>query len=165
MKLKTEITNVEDTEIIIRCAQRTERIRQLESMLEAWLQQSSELILTLDDTEYYVPKKDILFFETENGKVISAADTKAVIGFAVPGLQNSLRLTDYEVTKDLDLPESIKIEADVTDFELGFTTTIISSGLFEDLKEEDLRKNTRNFFLRERISARSFRGLTEHQRP
>ncbi|MBE5817819.1 MAG: LytTR family transcriptional regulator [Clostridiales bacterium] len=71
MKLKTEITNVEDTEIIIRCAQRTERIRQLESMLEAWLQQSSELILTLDDTEYYVPKKDILFFETENGKVMA----------------------------------------------------------------------------------------------
>ena len=76
--------------------------------------------------------------KTENGKVISAGETKAVIGFAVPGLQNSLRLTDYEVTKDLDLPESIKIEADVTDFELGFTTTIISSGLFEDLKEEDL---------------------------
>ena len=76
--------------------------------------------------------------KTENGKVISTADTSAVIGFAVPGLQNSLRLSDYEVTKDLDLPESIKIEADVTDFELGFTTTIISSGLFEDLKEEDL---------------------------
>ena len=69
MKLKTEITNVEDTEIIIRCAQRTDKIKQLESMLEAWLQQSSELVLTLDDTEYYVSKKDILFFETENGKV------------------------------------------------------------------------------------------------
>ena len=69
MKLKTEITNVEDTEIIIRCAHRTEKIKQLESMLEAWLQQSSELVLTLDDTEYYVSKKDILFFETENGKV------------------------------------------------------------------------------------------------
>ncbi len=76
--------------------------------------------------------------KTENGKVISTADTNAVIGFAVPGLQNSLRLTNYEVTKDLDLPESIKIEADVTNFELGFTTTIISSGLFEDVEEDDL---------------------------
>ena len=74
--------------------------------------------------------------KTKNGKVISTADTNAVIGFAVPGLHNSLRLTNYEVTKDLDLPESIKIEADVTNFELGFTTTIISSGLFEDVEED-----------------------------
>ena len=78
--------------------------------------------------------------KTENGRVITMADTRAVIGFAVPGLQDSLRLSDYEATKDLDLPESVRIEADVTDFRLGFTTTIFSSGLSEALEEEDLNE-------------------------
>lgn len=69
MKLKTEISDVGEAEIIIRCNERTDRIKNIESMLEAFIQQGEDMVLMLGDTEYYISKKEILFFETEEGKV------------------------------------------------------------------------------------------------
>ncbi len=69
MKLKTEISDIAEPEIIIKCAQRTPKIRQIEELLESMLQPASEMALTLGETEYYIPKKDILFFETNDGKI------------------------------------------------------------------------------------------------
>ncbi len=73
-----------------------------------------------------------------NGKHISSGDSDMAVGFAAPGLQDSLKLSGYEVTEEVVLPEYVELEADVTDFELEFTTTLISSGLFEDLEDSDL---------------------------
>ncbi len=74
----------------------------------------------------------------KNGKVISLSGSDAAVGFALPGVFDSLKLQNYEVTKEMEIPEYVEIEADVTDFELGFTTTIFTSGIFEELEEEDL---------------------------
>lgn len=73
-----------------------------------------------------------------NGKVISMEGQYVVIGYACPGLEESLKLTDYEPTKDISLPEYVEVTADVTDFELDFTATVISSGLFDELENDDL---------------------------
>lgn len=70
MKLRVEITQeAEEEEIILRCRARTEQIARIERTLEQLMGTDTEMILTLGDTEYYIPIRDILFFETCDGKV------------------------------------------------------------------------------------------------
>ena len=76
--------------------------------------------------------------EVENGKVMDIDGQKLVIGYACPGLAKSLKLTTYEPTEDIDISEYVEVTADVTDFSLDFTATIISSGLLEDMDLKDL---------------------------
>lgn len=76
--------------------------------------------------------------EVENGKVMDIDGQKLVIGYACPGLTKSLKLVTYEPTEDIDIPEYVEVTADVTDFSLDFTATIISSGLLEDMDLKDL---------------------------
>ena len=76
--------------------------------------------------------------EVKNGKVISLDGQNLIIGYACPGLSKNLNLSDSELTKDIELPEYVEVTADVTDFELDFTATVFSSGLFSDLDEENL---------------------------
>lgn len=76
--------------------------------------------------------------KVKNGKVMDIDGQKLVIGYACPGLTKSLKLTTYEPTEDIDIPEYVEVTADVTDFSLDFTATIISSGLLEDMDLKDL---------------------------
>lgn len=85
-----------------------------------------------------LPSDHFSNIEAENGKVLDMEDQSAVIGFALPGLMDSLRLTDYEPTEEIDLPEYVEITAHAEDFELDFTATVVTTGLFEDLEEKDL---------------------------
>lgn len=76
--------------------------------------------------------------KVKNGKVMDIDGQKLVVGYACPGLTKSLKLTTYEPTEDIDIPEYVEVTADVTDFSLDFTATIISSGLLEDMDLKDL---------------------------
>lgn len=76
--------------------------------------------------------------EVKNGKVISLDGQNLIIGYACPGLSENLNLSDSELTKDIELPEYVEVTADVMDFELDFTATVLSSGLLSDLDEENL---------------------------
>ena len=77
--------------------------------------------------------------EVTNGRILDLGDQKAVIGFAFPGLMDSLKLADYEPTEEIDLPEYVEIEARAVDFALDFTATVVSTGLFDELEDEDLQ--------------------------
>lgn len=70
MKLKVEyIPSFGEEEVVIRCHAKTDEIRQIEHVLEQLLSAHTEMAVTLGDVEYYVPKNEILFFETLDGKV------------------------------------------------------------------------------------------------
>lgn len=72
----------------------------------------------------------------DNGKVISDGQKNMVMGIAMPGLKESLGLNseDFkEVSDDIQLPESVEITADVTDFKMGATFTIALSDLLDDM--------------------------------
>ena len=68
-----------------------------------------------------------------NGKLINDGSRSVVIGFALPGLQESLQL-DAAV---LELPSYVEIEADVRDFTLETTLTLAANDPFSriDLDE------------------------------
>ncbi len=70
-----------------------------------------------------------------NGKLINDGDRTVVVGFALPGMQEGLELSEELLT----LPEDIVLEADVTEFRLGNVLTFGTSSLFAgiDLSELD----------------------------
>ena len=68
MKLRIEET-AGDEEIVIYCRKRDERVARLERVVGSVLDKDGEMVLTLGGREHYVPKKEILFFETDGGKI------------------------------------------------------------------------------------------------
>ncbi|RKM61967.1 hypothetical protein D6855_00690 [Butyrivibrio sp. CB08] len=83
--------------------------------------------------------------EISNGKVISDGGKTIVMGVALPGLKESLdisedkwdKLDDADEIKDR-LSNSFEITADTTDFELGMTITMASSDILSDFGMTDL---------------------------
>ena len=69
LRIRVEIAQDRDEEIVIRCRERNDRIRLLESVVESTLGSGGVLALSIGDTEYYIPKSDVLFFESLGGKV------------------------------------------------------------------------------------------------
>ena len=70
LKLKSECdASIVEDEILIRYKSHTDRIRYIEEFLERIINEKKELTLHIRDTEYYIPACEILYFETEVGKV------------------------------------------------------------------------------------------------
>lgn len=69
-----------------------------------------------------------------NGKLVNDGDRTVVVGLAFPGLQENLNLS----RDDLNIPDSVEITADVTNFSLGMTVTLACNDLFSQLGGVDL---------------------------
>ena len=67
--------------------------------------------------------------EITNGKVINDGTHTYVAGFAMPGMQESLGISE----KNFKLPSSVEIIADATEFELSTTLTIATNEVFSDI--------------------------------
>ena len=78
--------------------------------------------------------------KVENGKLLSLGDIKMVVLYGEPGLKDSLMLYKVDTFDDIKLNDSAYIEADVEDFTLDYTATIVSNGLFKEIKDNDLNK-------------------------
>lgn len=67
-----------------------------------------------------------------NGKLINDGNHIAVIGMAFPGLQENLQVAE------LDLPDYVEITADVTDFTMETTLTMVSNSLLNEVDTSEL---------------------------
>ncbi len=76
--------------------------------------------------------------KVDNGKLLQYGDSSIALIIAAPGISNSLKLSSYELTKELELKDYGEIEFDAIDFSLDYTATILSNNLFADLEDEDL---------------------------
>lgn len=76
--------------------------------------------------------------EADNGKVMELDGQTAVLGTVMPGLADSLRLTELEPLEDTEIPAYFEVSADVTDFSLDFTATILTPSALDDLDTGDL---------------------------
>lgn len=70
----------------------------------------------------------------DNGKVIDDGDKTVVAGFALPGLSDNLALSD---DTNIDIPSSVTIKADVTDFSLATTLTVATNDVFNKISIDD----------------------------
>lgn len=63
------------------------------------------------------------------GRVLSDGNRIIAAGFAVPGLKESLHVTEDDFEEDMDFPDYVEVTADVEDFSLEMTVTVASAGL------------------------------------
>ena len=74
----------------------------------------------------------------ENGKLINLSGNKIVTLYGEPGLKESLKLYTVDTFDDIELTDSATVEADVEDFTLDYTSTIVSNGIFKEMDNEDI---------------------------
>lgn len=80
--------------------------------------------------------------EVTNGKFLDDGDRTVVVGWALPGLQETLKLDAETVT----LPEYVEISADAKNFEAPTTLTVVTNELFSavDVDSIDATEITEN---------------------
>ena len=71
--------------------------------------------------------------EVTNGKVVSDGSKNLVVGFAFPGLSDSLNIGENDLDGELEIPDFIEVSADVTDFSLDMTMTFVMSDILQEL--------------------------------
>lgn len=72
-----------------------------------------------------------------NGKLVDDGDHTVVVGIAFPGLQENLALD----TDKLEIPSYVEVSADVTDFSIETTLTVVTNSVFNDVDEDKLDKD------------------------
>lgn len=65
--------------------------------------------------------------EVTNGKVESTDGTNLVIGYALPGLKDSLGIKDGDLSDDVDIPDYFEVTADVENFSMDMVMTMVSN--------------------------------------
>ncbi len=68
-----------------------------------------------------------------NGKLENLGNQIAVLGIALPGMQETLNISE----DTLELPQYIEITADATGFDMGPSLTIATTALLQDFTSED----------------------------
>lgn len=89
-------------------------------------------------TAMILPSETFSNIQVENGKNVSDGDKNIVIGMAIPGLEDSLKLDSYEPLSDVDIPDYVEVTADVKDFQLALTATVAATGSLNDLNLDDI---------------------------
>lgn len=72
-----------------------------------------------------------------NGKLVDDGDHTVVVGMAFPGLQENLALD----TDKLEIPSYVEVSADVTDFSIETTLTVVTNSVFNDVDDDNLDKD------------------------
>lgn len=72
--------------------------------------------------------------EVSNGKLVDDGSHTAVVGIAFPGLQEDLALD----SEKLEIPDYVEIKADVKNFELDMTLTLVTNALFTEIDTDEL---------------------------
>lgn len=85
--------------------------------------------------------------KVDNGEVVSEGDNDIIMAYGMPGLKESLDLAGLDfgddVTIDTDkindkITDTVKITADVKDFEMGASYTVATASLFKDIDFGDI---------------------------
>jgi putative membrane protein len=82
-------------------------------------------------TGMILPSENFSNVAISKGNIISDGNNKVVVGFAMPGLEESLDLKDKKDI-DFDMPSYFEVTADVTDFSLDMTATIATADVLSD---------------------------------
>lgn len=70
----------------------------------------------------------------KNGKVLNDGSRTVIAGVALPGMQENLNLS----AADFEIPDYLEITADVTNFKLDMTMSLVTSKLFSELDTSKL---------------------------
>ncbi|MBQ9162188.1 MAG: LytTR family transcriptional regulator DNA-binding domain-containing protein [Clostridia bacterium] len=98
MRIRTELADTD--EIVIRCRERNSKIRAVEEAIADVLRGDSEIVLLGDGREHFVPKSDVLYFESFDGKVYAhTADEVYTAPYKLFELESIMPPTFIRVSK------------------------------------------------------------------
>ena len=98
MKIKIEISDTDACEVVIRCPEINDEVMYIQSLLTE--KGSAEMPLYIGEDEYYVRKKEILFFETMLGKVYAhTRDKMYLCPYKLFELEEMLDTTFLRISK------------------------------------------------------------------
>ena len=144
LKIRTEICDDGQEEVIIKCRARTDQIRNIEAMLENLVAADREMILHSSGVEYYVPIKEILFFDSYDGKIYAhTRENTFTCDFKLFELENILPSSFLRISKstvaNIMLISYLKREL-VGNGEIGFKDcdkrTYFSRGYYKLLRDK-----------------------------
>lgn len=76
-----------------------------------------------------------------NGRSVAQGESKVVVGFGMPGLMDSIKASNEDFTEAVNVPDYFEIEADVVDFSLDMTATVVVDGSAMNISGEiDLKE-------------------------
>ncbi len=81
--------------------------------------------------------EDYTNVKVTNGKVISDGNKKMVVGFAMPGLKESLEVKDSDLDMDMEIPDYVEVSADVENFSLEMTMSVVVNDLLSQASLND----------------------------
>ena len=85
-----------------------------------------------------LPKDHFANVTVTNGKVLTDGNRNIVIGLAFPGLSDSLKIEKEKSNEDIAIPETITICADVTEFTLEMSATIVTNNILSAIGLDNL---------------------------
>lgn len=90
-------------------------------------------------TGMVLPADKFSNIQITNGKLVETGKENIVIGLAMPGLEDSLSAVNLGDKKlDIDIPNSFEVTADVKNFELDETLSVVSNNLLSDIKTDKI---------------------------
>lgn len=89
-------------------------------------------------TGMILPQDNFSNIEVENGKNISDGTNNIIIGYGLPGLNESLDLKSVSDDIDVDILDGFEVTADVKDFKLSMTMTVATSDLLKDVDTDKI---------------------------
>ena len=98
--------------------------------------EKTEAAIDGEKTEIYVPfvaiggmilDDSFTDIKVKNGKVISDGNNNLVVGYTLPGLKESLDVTEDDFDGDVNIPDYYEVTANVENFELGMTMTVVAN--------------------------------------
>lgn len=100
MKLRVELSEKADEEVVIRCRSMTKEVKWLQDLLRSVIGYNTELVLHIGTSVYYVPRNEILFFETDNGRITAhTADKMYYTNYKLYELEKLLPVSFLRVFK------------------------------------------------------------------
>lgn len=75
--------------------------------------------------------------EVTNGKLLTDGKNQVAVGIAMPGLKDSLKADSTDFDTEIEIPDYVEVTADVEDFSLDMTMTMIMSDILSDLTLSD----------------------------
>ncbi len=101
MKIRVEVEpDLKDTEVVIRCNEVNETVIQLQNLINQAEKEKKRIVFYKDDTEFFIPLSNVLFFETSGEQVWAhTADDEFLVKFKLYELENMLPEMFMRVSK------------------------------------------------------------------
>ncbi|MBO7334281.1 MAG: LytTR family transcriptional regulator [Lachnospiraceae bacterium] len=92
MKIRVEVEpDLKDTEVVIRCNEVNETVIQLQNLINQAEKEKKRIVFYKDDTEFFIPLSNVLFFETSGEQVWAhTADEEFLVKYKLYELENML---------------------------------------------------------------------------